>query len=57
MAKAALIQGLMQKDMKLSDEAHRSWSVITDEGRKYEFDRKQRKIVALGNVTLEQVRD
>jgi secreted Zn-dependent insulinase-like peptidase len=45
----------MQKDVKLSDEASRYWGAISDEGGRYEFDRRQKKIAALELVTREQV--
>ena len=55
LSKRALIKALEQKDLKLSDEVTRRWSIITDDNGLYEFDRRYKKIAALEKVTKDQV--
>ena len=55
LSKKALIKALEQKDLRLSDEVSRRWSVIVDDNGLYEFDRRYKKIAALEKVTKEQV--
>ena len=46
-----------QKPLKLSEEVNEHWAVITDDTGLVHFDRFQRQIEALKNVTLSQVRE
>ncbi len=55
LSKRALIKALEQKDLQLSHEVSRRWSIITDDNGLYEFDRRYKKIAALEKVTKEQV--
>ena len=57
LSKRSLIKALQQKDLKLSDEVGRRWSIITDDNGLYEFDRRQKKIAALEKVTKTQVQE
>ncbi len=50
-AKRALIKILEQKDLKLSDEVSRRWVAITDDSGIVDFDKREKKIKALGEVT------
>ncbi len=56
-SKRALIKALEQKDLKLSDEVSRRWSIITDDNGLYEFDRRYKKIAALEKVTKNKVQE
>ena len=53
--KKALIKLLEQKDLKLSDEVGRRWVAITDDSGIVDFDKREKKIKALEQVTKEQV--
>lgn len=54
-AKRALIKLLEQKDLKLSDEVSRRWVAITDDSGIVDFDKREKKIKALEEVTKESV--
>ena len=48
---------LEQKDLKLSDEVSRRWVAITDDSGIVDFDKREKKIHALEQVTKEQVQE
>ena len=54
-SKRALIKLLEQKDLKLSDEVSRRWTAITDDSGIVDFDKLEKKIKALEEVTKESV--
>ncbi len=55
MSKRALIKLLEQKVLNLSDEVRRRWIAITDDSGIVEFDKREKKIKALEEVTKESV--
>lgn len=55
--KKALIKQLEQKVVRLSEEVGRFWDVILDDQELFEFDRREKKIAALSQVTVPQIQE